>query len=511
MRTDRALKNSIVSMISYFVLILFGFVTQRIFKDTLGTEYLGINGLYGNIMTGLNIVELGFGSAIVANMYRPVAENDKPKIIALMKYYRKVYHYIAIIVLTFGLCVLPFVPIIVGDISVELKLRFIFLMYLLDSVVSYFLSYKRSLLYANQESYYTMYVNMAIVAFRSCLQIFALIWTLNFYLYLIISIVFKLIENVINNVIVNTKYPYIQMKSEHVLDEDTVTDIKKKVRGLLFHKLANFVVFGTDNIIISTMPNLGIVWVGLYSNYSMITSKLTFLIDAVFNSVTASVGNMLVENDSKKDYDMFRNMMLINTWIYIFISISFYFFSFPFIAIWMGNDFVLDKATVFVVSLNLFVSGLRAPYGTFKAAGGIFYEDRYVPVIESVVNIVFSVPLAYCFGLKGVLTGTMCSTMVLFVYSYPTFVYKKIFGKSLKAYWCDFLKSIGMYMIAMVITSGVMLFVYVSDKWLQLFITGSICVCIPNLTIYIIVRKTKEYAFCRKLMKRLKLKFIRRI
>lgn len=511
MRIDKALKNSIVSMISYFVLILFGFVTQRIFKDILGTEYLGINGLYGNIMTGLNIVELGFGSAIVANMYRPVAENDKTKIITLMKYYKKVYRYVAIVVLAFGLCVLPFVRVIVGETSVELELWVIFLMYLFDSVVSYFLSYKRSMLYANQESYYTMSVNMVIVVLRSCLQILSLIWLHSFYLYLIISIAFKLIENLIISMIVDRKYPYIRTKSEQVLDKGTRTDIRKKVNGLLFHKLANFVVFGTDNIIISMMPNLGVVWVGLYSNYSLITTKLTSLIDAVFNSVTASIGNMLVENNAQKDYDIFKNIQLINTWIYIFFSISFYFISFPFVAIWMGDDFVLDKSTVFVISINMFIGGLRASYGTFKTAGGIFYEDRYVPVLESVVNIVFSIPLAYCFGLKGVLMGTICSTMVLFMYSYPTFVYKKIFRKSLMVYCCDFLKSLVMYSIAMIATSVVMLFAYVPDRWLQLFVTASVCVCIPNITVYIIVRKTKEFVFCREIIKRFTHRFIRKI
>ena len=510
MRTKKALKNTIVSFVSYFILIIFGFIVQRVFKDALGKEYLGISSLYTNIMTGLNVVELGFGSAIVANMYRPVAEDNIENINSLLQYYKKIYSYVACLVLIIGLCILPFVDIIVGSRIALINLKVIFAFYLIDSVVSYFITYKRSLLYANQKTYYTTCIHTVAVIVTNMLQILFLIYTRNFYLYLITSIVFRIIENICINYIVNRLYPYVKDGIKHQLSDEIRGDIIKKVKGLFFHKVASFVVLGSDNIIISMMPNLGITWVGIYSSYSLITTKLTSLIDSIFNSITASVGNLLVEGDLEKSYNMFKVIKLINTWIYIYISISFYFISFPFVRLWMGQDFVLDTITVFVITLNLFFGGLRASYGAFKNAAGIFFEDRFVPVLESFTNIITSIPLAYLFGLKGVLLGTMCSTMVLFIYSYPRYVYYIIFKKDLKVYVKDLMSSIVMFIITMGVTKVVMCLISFQSTFKQLFFSLIICLIIPNVVLVIMNYKTNEFDFILAILHKLMKKLLRR-
>lgn len=496
------IKNTFSSLFSYCAVALMAFIVQRVFKDVLGREYLGISGLFTNIMSGLGIIELGFGSAIIANMYKPIAENDNKTITALIQFYKKVYYCIALIVLVIGLLILPFINIIVGSTSVPINVKWIYLFYLADSVVSYFLTFKRSMLYANQQTYYITWIHTAVLIITNLLQIVLLFTTGNYYLYLITSILFRLVENIVINIVVNRLYPFLKTKNVYDLTKSMKQDITKKVKGLVFHKISSFIVVGTDNIIISLIPGLGIIWVGVYSSYTMITTKLTGMIDNIFNSITASVGNLLVEENHDKSYRMFRNLKLINTWIYVFITISFYFLSFPFIELWMGKDFVMDELTVFVIAVNMYLGGIKAAYGTFKSAAGIFYEDRFVPLFESAVNIIASIPFAYFWGLKGVLLGTICSNMVLFLYSYPRYVYKIIFKKNIHRFVLDFFHSIFMFFISFTGTFFIISFIKSDSIFVEMLLKGIVCLTVPNMILILLNYKTQEFIYFKNLTKK---------
>lgn len=497
MRTKKALKNTTSSVVSYILLALVAFVVQRVFKDCLGKEYLGISSLFSNIMTGLGIVELGFGSAIIVNMYRPVANKDILAIVALMQFYKKIYRIIAFIVLAIGLMILPFTDYLVGDLSVPFNVKVIFLLYLSDSVISYFLTYKRSILYANQQNYYITWIHTVVYLAVNLLQILLLYTTANFYLYILVSMVSRLVENIIINIIADKMYPYLRRKERVPLDGSIKADIKKKVHGLIFHKLASFLVTGTDNIIISLVPGLGVIMVGVYSCYSMIITKLTGMIDALFNSITSGVGNLLIEDNKQKSYEIFKVIHFIVTWIYVFVSICFYFISVPFIEIWMGEDFVLDRATVLVITCNMFIGGCRASFGTFKSAAGIFYEDRYVPFMESVVNLITSIPLAFAFGVKGVLLGTICSTLFLYIFSYPRYVYRLIFNKGWKVYTVDCMKSVLQFAISFLATLAIMHFVNLESVFIELIVTAIVCCIVPNVIMLLMNFDSKEFLYVR--------------
>ena len=509
MRTEKALKNSISGVVSYILLALIAFVVQRVFKDCLGKEFLGINGLFTNIMSGLGIVELGFGSAIIVNMYRPVAENNIPQIKSLMCYYKKIYRMIAFIVLGLGLLIMPFTDYLVGkNVAASINIKIIFLLYLFDSVVSYFLTYKRSILYANQRDYYITWLHTAVYITVNLLQVLLLYLTKNFYLFISVSMASRLIENIIINIMANRMYPYLRSKDVSPLDRSIVADIKKKVHGLIFHKIAGFVVTGTDNIIISVVPGLGVIMVGVYSCYSMITKKLMGMIDALFNSLTSGVGNLLIEGNKEKSYEIFKVTHFIVTWIYVFAAVSFYYVSFPFIELWMGKDFVLDGITVFVITCDMFFRGNRASFGTFKSAAGVFYEDRYVPILEIVVNLCMSIPLAMRFWIKGVLFGTICSSLVVYTLSYPRYVYRLIFDKSIKTYIIDNAYSILQFVVAFVAVYVVNSFVNCDSAVLRLVITLAECCIIPNIVILLMNWKSNEFKYIRttglRLLKRTK-------
>ena len=310
MRTTYALKNMLSSLGSHFVSMLLGFISQAIFVRTLGTEYLGLNGLFSNIVSMLAVVELGIGSAIVYNLYKPIAEDDRQQIKILMKFYKICYRVIAVIVFIIGIIIIPFLPKIVGEVNIDENIVIIYLLFLLDTILSYLFTYKRTIIIANQRNYYINIIHTATYTFFTIIQIVVTIYLKNFYAYLIIKVISRFIENIIISHFANKLYPFIKEKEDKKMPKEVLDDIIKKVKALFVHKISSFLVSGTDNIIISTF--LGVTTVGYYSNYSMVINALTILISQIFAGLTASIGNLLVKENNNKIYEVFKKIYFIN-------------------------------------------------------------------------------------------------------------------------------------------------------------------------------------------------------
>lgn len=495
MRAKNSIKSVATSVISSILTMLFGFVARAVFVKTLGNEYLGINGLFSNILSMLAIAELGFGSAIIVNLYKPVAKNQTEKIKSLMDFYKKIYRIIAIIVAVMGIAIVPFLNHIVGDVSINQSIYLIFMLYLTDTVFSYLLTYKRSVLYANQKKYIIDLVHIGYVVLLNILQMIYLILAKDFIGYLIIKIVFRVLENVIITIIVNKKYSYMKDKKVKPINKRLKTSIFIRVKGLLFHKIGYFIVLGSDNIIISMLPNLGIIQVGLYSNYNMIISAVSQLLIQCFSALTASVGNLLVEKNQRKTFSIYKSTLLANAWLYSFSAITIFILSKPFIYIWLGEQYVLSDFIVLVLAINFYINGMRQTYNTFKEAAGIFYQDRFVPLIESLVNIVVSIVLGYYMGLAGVFIGTIASDMVLFIFSFPKFVYKKVLHGNIK----DYIKENAQYAILFAASFGLTYVICSSiplnNNWLKLIVYTAVCLLVPNTIYFIVKRKSPEFIY----------------
>lgn len=495
MRSKQAIKNTIYSLISYSIIVLIGFISQKVFLQILGREYLGIHSLFNNIVTMLAIVELGFGSAIITNLYKPVAQNDYILINNLLVFYKKIYRYIAIIVFILGLCIIPFINKIVGNTVLNINFKFIFLFYLIDAVASYLLSYKRSIIYAYQKAYIINIIHTIVVMLINILQVIILISTKSYYLYLVVKIVCRVLENIIINNIANKNYPFINNKLEYSLSNEIKEDILKKVKGLMFHKIGTFIVCGTDNIIISMLPGLGIVWVGLYSNYLLITNQLSNIITQIFNSLTASVGNLIVEENHEKSYKIFKVILWLNSLIYTYASISLFFISEPFIKLWIGEEYLFKNYIVLALAINFYLNGMRNSYTLFKDASGIFYEDRIVPIIESIVNLIISLIAGYFFGMIGVFIGTICSNLVLFLYSFPKYVYKGIFKRDFNEYLKELIYYFSLFILVFISCYIVIENINFNNLFIELAINIVIIFIICNFSFFITNRKSEEFKY----------------
>lgn len=492
MRTKNSLKNTSVSMLANVLTIIVGLISQAVFIKTLGEEYLGLNGLFTNIISMLSVVELGISSAIIYNLYKPISENNIKKINALMYFYRKCYLIIAIIIFILGLAITPFLGIFTGNITIDINIKLVYLLYVIDIVVSYLLSYKRSMIIADQKNYIITIIHIVYLVILNTFQIAILLISKNYYLYLIIKIIMHIIENITITIEANRLYPYLKNNKEQ-LDDATKKDIITKVKALFFHKLGGFFVLGTDNIIISKF--LGIITVGLYSNYYLIINSIKTIFTQVMNTLTPSIGNLLLEENKEKNYQVFKRLYFINFWITLVSSISLLIIMDSFITIWIGKKYLLSINVLFVLIFDYYQKLSRNSYMSFKEAAGIYHEDRFIPLIESLVNIIASIILLHYFKLAGVFMGTIISSLVLWGYSYPKYVYKKLFGRS----YLDYLKETISYLCLFVIT---LITCYILKSAINLtniyFILLSniiISLFVPNIIMLLLFYKSNNFKY----------------
>ena len=504
--------NSVTAAMSSLLSMVIGLVAQAVFIRLLGAEYLGLNGLFTNILTMLSIVELGIGSAIVYNLYKPIKEEKIEEIKSLMKFYKHTYYIIATLVLFIGLLVLPFLNNLVGEITVDVNLGLIYIMFLLSTVTSYIVSYKRSLIYANQKNYIINLVHMFYLVMVNFLQILFLYLTRDYYIYLLLKILCQLAENIVITLIANKMYPFLLEKEIKPLPRGFAKDIYQKVKALLFHKIGSSIIFGTDNIIISYF--FGIITVGVYSNYIMIINAVNSLFNQFRDSLTASVGNMLITESKEKSFVVFKRIRFINFWLATFSATSLLVITQPFIEIWVGGRYLLSVGVLATLSFNYFQNMMRSAYSTFKDSAGIWEEDKYVPLVESVLNIIFSIICLKLIGLPGVFLGTIISGLVLWCYSYPKFVYKKLFSRRYIDYAKETLGYIMLFIVISVFTYFVSTLVKINDDLVKLIINSIISLLLPNYFLYIIFKRSSNFAYfkelCCKIINKLMLKLIKK-
>lgn len=500
-RKKSSFKNMITAVSSNVLTIIVGLVAQAVFIKILGSEYLGLNGLFSNVISMLGIVELGMGSAIIYNMYKPIVENDHEKIKSLMQFYKKSYLIITLIISIIGIMIIPFIKYIVDieSVTVDVNVYLVYILFLLETICSYILSYKRSMLYADQKEYITNIIHMGYTIIVNTMQLTFLYFTHDYYLYLIIKVIMRLVENIVISSYVNRRYSYLLDNNVTKLDSKTEKDIFQKIKALFFHKIGGFIVSGTDNIIISKY--LGLVTVGLYSNYYMIINAVQTVINHIIQATRASVGNLLVTESKKKQFDIFNKIRFVNFWISCFSSICIFVIMDSFITIWIGYKFVLPTKVLLVLVINFFIVSSRSTYGAFKEAAGIFYEDRFVPIIESLLNIVFSVIFVKKFGLMGVFMGTVASGLVLWCYSYPKYVYKNLFGRS----YYDYIKETIYYLIVFVLIAGfsysLAILISFENVYLQFISNVLLALIVPNVIMLLLFSKDENFKYFINMLK----------
>ena len=324
-------------------------------------------------------------------------------------------------------------------------------------------------------------------------QITILLLTGNYILYLVSKIIFRIIENIVITIIANKKYPFIKEKNVKPLSDSSKGEIKQKIHGLIFHKIGASGINSTDNMIISYF--LGVAKVGLLTNYTTLVTGLNILITQIFTALTASVGNLLLENDKEKSYNVYKSILLLNFWIYAFAAIGLACLLEPVITIWIGEKYLLELSLLIALCINFYFLGMKKTFMLFKDAAGIFYEDRYIPIVEIIVNILSSIILLKYFGLTGVIIGTILSSLVVFLYSYPKFIYKPLFNKKYSKYLKEQGKYLACFLITFILCISIMQNIEFSSIWLNILIGFIVAIIIPNTIYLLLFYRTNEFKY----------------
>ncbi|MFV0484958.1 MAG: lipopolysaccharide biosynthesis protein [Candidatus Saccharimonadales bacterium] len=484
-------KTALSGILLNAVTAVLGFIAQKIFISTLGVEYAGVNGVFASVVSILTLTDLGISTAVTFHLYKPLAEKNHAKIAALMHYYHKACRIISLIIIVGGLILIPFAPAFVGETTVPDNLYIIFGLFIANAVFSYTLNYRRPLLGADQKGFITNIVITICSIILYVSKIIVLVTTKNFYLYTLCTVLAKIIEDTIINIVVKKRYPYIAKPSK--LNANTKTDLKKKMYGSIYHNAASYVVFSTDNIIISQI--FGVISVGLYSNYHMVLNSLNLLFSQLFGAMTASLGNILAGEGPKRLYLMAKRIMLLNFWVYVVVSIAAYFCITPFIKLWLGEDYLFIDAAVIALILNFYLQAVRLPINSILSSAGVIYENRYVPVAEAIINLVASVVLALWLGLPGVFIGTALSNLFLHIYSYPKYAFQMVLKRKKSEYILLFLKYFGLFIATWIAMGGIMQFINISNSFVEFLVKGILSVVIPSVAYLIIFHRTEEFKY----------------
>ena len=490
-RTKNSIKNTVFSLANYLLKVILLFVVRTIFIWKLGSEYLGLNSLFTNILTILSLAETGFGSAIVFALYKPTAENDTEKINALLKIYKKFYNIVAIIVLVLGLIILPFLPYLIsGQPDVEINIYIVYFIYLLNTVVSYFCAHRRAILYTNQRNDVESKISSIGLIFVNGLQILALCLFANYYAYCIIIVLGTILESFLVFFTTRKMYPYINLKTDAKISQDEKKSLIKNTYSLFLHKIGGIFVSSTGSIVISAC--LGLTILGLYSNYLLIYTSLTTIAALLLNAVKGSIGN-LVATKSKDEVEKTQNKLVFAyNWFISFCTICLLCLYQPFMSAWLGADYLLDFSVVVCICVNFYFYASRNMINGFKEVTGLFYYDRYKSVIEGIVNLVASLILVQFLGLEGVIIATIISTLTACYWVEPVVLYKHYYKKSPKIY---FLKALFYTAVTAAITA-VLYFVVslIPDGGIWwLILKFAVCIVLSNILLILAYLPTKEF------------------
>ena len=492
-RTEYSLINMFTGMVGDVINTLVGFACRIVFVRMLGSEYLGVRGLFTNILSVLSLAELGIGSAIIYALYKPIAEKDQDKITAIIQYYKKAYAVIGLVVAALGLAALPFLDqIIRTKPDIKESIYLIYLLYLLNSVLSYFFSYRASLLTASQRQYIVQGYNYVVTILQSILQILFLLLTHEYLTYLIIQIRGSLSYNIWISNKAARDYPFIKNKNTVPLSSDEKRSLFINIRALAINKVSGVLVNSTDNIAITYFNGLSSV--GLASNYTILSSMVGSMIGLVFNALPGSVGNLNATSSEEERYRFFNILYLMNFWLFGWGAIGIALVSTDLVKVLYGPEYELPFRIPFIIALNSFSIGMLQAVYTYKSTLGLFRYGQFLLFFTGFINLALDVILGRKYGVFGIFLATLIARASTNLWYEPYAVYRYGLKRSPCIYWKRYV-----FCILILSLAGGLSFLLC---WMCRFtlavnavVKFLICCIVPNAVFFFFFRKTPELSY----------------
>lgn len=489
-RTKNVSINMIVALACQAINLVLSFVSRTIFINVLGADYLGVNGLFSNVLTILSFAELGIGSAIVYSMYKPLAVGDTDKLGSLMALYKKAYRAIGIFVAVAGLCVTPFLDYIIKNKpNISENLSLLYLLFLFNTVASYFFVYKKSIIIADQKNYLVLTITEIVHVIQIVAQAVFLVLTHNFLIYLILQVGCTVLENIIAAVVANKMYPFLKQKATPLSREES-KNIFKNVRALALYRFGSVILNGTDNILVSAL--VGVTEVGLVSNYVLLNSSCNAILTKITGAFTASIGNLNAISDDKKKYDVFNKILFISAWLYGYVSVGLLTVTKLFITTWIGNEYLLDTVTNIAIVAGFYVAGMQFATYTYRTTLGYFVQGRIAPLCAAILNILLSVLLCKWIGLAGIFIATPISRFFTNGLVDPILIYKYTFRKNPISYYIKYFAYILLFICIGIICELCVVKINIGG-WLGVILDAGVVTLIFNGIMLLIFCRTKMF------------------
>ena len=500
-RVQSAARNIIFGQVGNFMTQILNFVLRTIFISHLGDTLNGVNGLYTSILSVLSMAELGIGTALNYSLYRPVAQGNIEKVKSYMLLYKKAYRTIGIVVALIGLMVSPFLRYLVKQpqgVSIR-DLTLYYFIFLFNTVSTYFVAYKYSLVNAEQKNYIQTNILTITKMITVLLQIIVILTTGNYYIYLLTAAAVELLQKIFVSRYLDRRYPYLREKQVEKLSKEETGEIVTKTKALVFHKVGDVARLQTDSMIISGFINVTLS--GFVDNYNLVLNSVANVVNIIFNSVLSSFGNLFATESRQKQYQIFKVYRFAACWIYGFTAIGFSMLLTPLIELWLGEAKTLAFSVVMCILIDYYLKGDRIVLSNFKTAAGVFEQDKYLALIQGAVNLVISVVLVRRIGLAGVYIGTIISGLIANV-TKPVIIYRVILDQPVKEYFMDSAK----YMVALAALFGVLS--WIKRLVMPLVGIGSfavmfVIICVVfNGVFFLLFGRTQEFGYLAGIVER---------
>lgn len=500
MNQSRA-KNSVLilatSSVRMVTGILMNFISQTVFIYVLGAEYLGLNGLFSNILSLLSMSELGIGVAISFYLYRPLVDNNIERIKSLMHFYKICYRVVGFLIMAIGICIMPILPKIVNfDQAVPENLYFVYFLYLVNTASSYFLSaYKQTLVTANQELYKIEKINTFFLVINCIVDVCVLIICRSYIMYLVMKIVLICLKNIVLGKRIDKEYTYLKDINYSPLSREEIKLFFSDIGDVALFQIGSTLFNATDNIIISIM--LGTVVVGYYSNYYLLISQCVVVIGIVVKAFSAGIGNVIATESKEKQFLVYRQLDFVTYVVVATITAGLFQGLNSVIKIWTGRvdeNYVLSQIVVLFLCASFFMDGTTQILNKFREGSGTFKTGRSLQIMGGVLNIFLSVVLGNIFALEGIFAATVISKMFITLIPFLIKVGKSVFGKGK-------FEMLQRYSLNVIILACSMLISwYISRPFHMKGVVGFIAECViavitVNLCIFIVYFKRPEYEF----------------
>lgn len=425
-RTHKSLLNARVNLIFYFISLTLAFFSRKIFLDCLGADFIGLTGTIGNLLSFLNLTELGIGIAISVVLYKPLFEQNRNKINEIISVLGFLYQRIGFIILIAGIILACFLPLIFKNSGLSSGIiYFTYASYLIASLLTYFINYKQTLLSADQRKYVINIYSQSAKVIKTIVQIGLTIYTHNYYYWILMELIFGICYCFILNWKIKETYPWLdaEIKRGKVLLKD-YPEITIKIKQLFIHKSASLVQYEVAPLLIYAFTSLKTV--AYYGNYMIIFTALNSLLYNVSGGADASVGNLIAENNKHKTIQIFWELKSIIYFITGTICFCCYYLSEPFITLWLGKEYILEPIILKLILIKFFIDITRSTVSQFINGHGLF-SDVWAPIIEAIISLTVSVIGGYFWGLPGVLAGPIISLLIIVCLWKPYFLYHHVF------------------------------------------------------------------------------------